>query len=227
MRSRCSAGGRPLGHRERLMDLYKTLHLKPGASPEAVRAAFRRQAGKHHPDRGGSTSKYQEIQLAYEVLSDPARRAHYDATGEILKQVVDTKIGEIAQVIGPVLAQVMMQAVQQRMDLKHADIIKTLGEQLNGQLREMENKKAQVVKARAVIEQAKTRFSDEENLLSGICDAHIREIDGQVKTGDKQYALIEDAIQYLKKCKYSHEPMMVMRMFGGWTANQTATVSSS
>lgn len=33
---------------------------------------------QHHPDRGGDQNRFQEIQQAYEVLADPARRAQYD-----------------------------------------------------------------------------------------------------------------------------------------------------
>jgi curved DNA-binding protein len=35
-------------------------------------------AAKHHPDKGGDTAKFQEIQQAYEILSDPGKRHAYD-----------------------------------------------------------------------------------------------------------------------------------------------------
>ena len=40
-------------------------------------------AQQHHPDKGGDESTFKRIKLAYEVLSDPSRRAEYDATGKI------------------------------------------------------------------------------------------------------------------------------------------------
>ena len=37
---------------------------------------------KYHPDRGGDAKKFQEINEAYEILSDPNRKAQYDMGGQ-------------------------------------------------------------------------------------------------------------------------------------------------
>lgn len=59
--------------------LYDTLRLPRGASAEEIRAAWRRLAREHHPDRAGADGEAMaRINQAYEVLSDPARRARYD-----------------------------------------------------------------------------------------------------------------------------------------------------
>lgn len=50
------------------MDYYKVLGLTPGASNEEVKKAYRKLASKHHPDKGGDTAKFQEIQGAYEAI---------------------------------------------------------------------------------------------------------------------------------------------------------------
>ena len=60
---------------------YETLGIKPDASPEEVRSAYRKLVLKYHPDRA-SDPKAAEIFLliteAYDTLSDHERRAHYD-----------------------------------------------------------------------------------------------------------------------------------------------------
>lgn len=64
------------------MTHYDTLGLKPDASPEDIKRAFRRAASAAHPDRdGGSTEGMQLVNKAFEVLGDPARRERYDRTG--------------------------------------------------------------------------------------------------------------------------------------------------
>jgi DnaJ-class molecular chaperone len=60
------------------MDHYSTLGVDRNAGPDEIKLAYRRLANQHHPDRGGDKSKFQEVQAAYETLSDPAKRQQYD-----------------------------------------------------------------------------------------------------------------------------------------------------
>ncbi|MBA4181734.1 MAG: hypothetical protein C0506_14185 [Anaerolinea sp.] len=62
-------------------DHYATLEVTPGASAEAVRAAYRRLAKEHHPDRNASAeakARMQALNEAWAVLGDPAKRAEFD-----------------------------------------------------------------------------------------------------------------------------------------------------
>jgi len=60
------------------MDHYSVLGLHKSASEKEIKTAFRRRAGKHHPDQGGDHKEFIKIKEAYEVLSDPQRRQQYD-----------------------------------------------------------------------------------------------------------------------------------------------------
>jgi len=51
------------------MDYYKTLGIGRGASEDDVKRAYRKLASIHHPDKGGDTAKFQEIQAAYEAIT--------------------------------------------------------------------------------------------------------------------------------------------------------------
>ena len=62
-------------------DYYRILEVDPAADPDAIVAAYRRMARAYHPDRNddpGATGKFQEINEAKEVLTDPNRRSLYD-----------------------------------------------------------------------------------------------------------------------------------------------------
>jgi DnaJ-class molecular chaperone len=61
-----------------MSDYYNTLGVDRNASQDDIRKAYRRMASQHHPDRGGDTAKFQDIQAAYETLSDPEKKAQYD-----------------------------------------------------------------------------------------------------------------------------------------------------
>lgn len=66
-------------------DYYAALGLSRDASPEAIKAAFRKLARKYHPDvakdKTNAEAKFKEINEAYEVLSDPEKRKKYDELG--------------------------------------------------------------------------------------------------------------------------------------------------
>ncbi len=67
------------------MDYYELLGLKKGASDAEIKAAYRKQALKWHPDRNKdpeSATKFKEINNAYEVLSDSQKRQMYDQYGK-------------------------------------------------------------------------------------------------------------------------------------------------
>lgn len=57
---------------------YEVLGVPEDASDEQVRHAYRTLAKEAHPDRSGDPARFQVVTEAYEVLSDPVRRATYD-----------------------------------------------------------------------------------------------------------------------------------------------------
>jgi curved DNA-binding protein len=62
-----------------MANAYEILGVPKGASDEEIKRAYRKMAAQHHPDKqGGNTAKFQEIQSAYETLSDPQKRAQHD-----------------------------------------------------------------------------------------------------------------------------------------------------
>ena len=59
-------------------DHYATLGVAQTASQDEIKRAFRKLASQHHPDKGGDTKRFQEIQAAYDTLGDVTKRAQYD-----------------------------------------------------------------------------------------------------------------------------------------------------
>jgi len=59
-------------------DLYSVLGIDRTAAQDEIKRAYRKLAMRHHPDRGGDPEYFQQIQQAYDTLSDPQQRAQYD-----------------------------------------------------------------------------------------------------------------------------------------------------
>ncbi|GMI89638.1 hypothetical protein HRI_002633100 [Hibiscus trionum] len=67
-------------------DYYKILEVDYDATEDAIRSNFIRLALKWHPDKqkddeNSATSRFQEINEAYQVLIDPVKRSEYDKKG--------------------------------------------------------------------------------------------------------------------------------------------------
>lgn len=66
-------------------DYYKVLGIGRGASEDAIKKAYRKQALRFHPDKNkspGAEDKFKEIAEAYDVLSDAKKKDIYDRFGE-------------------------------------------------------------------------------------------------------------------------------------------------
>src|SRR5436190_10579667 len=71
-------------------DYYESLGVARTASDAEIKKAFRKLAREYHPDvakdKKRAEEKFKEINEAYEVLSDPAKRKKYDELGPNWKQ---------------------------------------------------------------------------------------------------------------------------------------------
>ena len=73
---------------ERFIDYYEILQVNPNADPDTIERVFRLLAKRYHPDNKstGDAGRFTQLSEAHSVLSDPEKRANYDAGYESDKQ---------------------------------------------------------------------------------------------------------------------------------------------
>src|SRR6478752_5067133 len=70
---------------------YELLGVSEDASEDEIRMAYKRASSKCHPDKNPgreeeAAKEFQDMKQAYETLSDPDKRAHYDENGDGLSE---------------------------------------------------------------------------------------------------------------------------------------------
>jgi curved DNA-binding protein CbpA len=71
------------------VDYYEVLQISPNADAETIRRVYHVQAQRFHPDNldSGNAETFRRLSEAYEVLSDPEKRASYDRNHRETKHV--------------------------------------------------------------------------------------------------------------------------------------------
>lgn len=87
------------------VDYYEILQISPNADAETVHRIYRVQAQRFHPDNldTGNAEKFRQIAEAYEILSDPERRAAYDREHREVRRREAIGVAEAPQSAPPLM----------------------------------------------------------------------------------------------------------------------------
>lgn len=90
-------------------DPYELLGIDRSADGATAKKAYRKLSISHHPDRGGDPYMFDQIRMAYEILSDDQQRTYYDVGGALLVKNMETAFKEIESQVAQQLAQLDQQ----------------------------------------------------------------------------------------------------------------------
>lgn len=188
-----------------MKDLYKILGVTRNVSLKGIQNAYRKQAKKHHPDRGGDPEKFREVTEAYDVLSDPERRHRYDATGETDKPV-DNREALLATAVARAYSLVLEKLLPSNKDLTKVDLVAEMKQALDTKIQEIEKNLPEVRKVKARLEQVAERLEDEQGLLKGAAQYQAAHVGRQIEAVEKELHDAKLAHDYLRGCKYRFDP---------------------
>jgi curved DNA-binding protein CbpA len=180
-----------------MIDLYKLLGLKRGASKAEVRKAYRRKAKVSHPDKGGSAEAFSALATAHDVLSDERRRERYDTTGEIVAAKPDN--ADVAAI--EIIAQKLGLIIHSEHDVSALGI----GEMIEQAIREdIARRQAGIADHNRAIERAarlrarvKRKADGADNTLARVLDWHERSAKDLIKKSEDAVSSMERALEIL------------------------------
>ncbi len=152
------------------MNLYDKLEIPTNASKKDIEKAYRKKAMKQHPDHGGDREEFKELALAYNILKDPEKREHYDRTG-----TTDRPSSQKDTVLRALIIKAFVTSDRP---------IQFISKQLNGQIKELDQKRSSLNSTKNAIERRLAKFLKKHTneLIQETLEASILDIDNDIKS---------------------------------------------
>lgn len=178
------------------IDHYATLGIERTATADEIKAAWRRKSSAAHPDReGGCVAAQQAVNQAYECLSDPVRRKAYDETG------TDGGGPPIEDEARDMLVQLFLGAIER----STGNWVQEVGQMVSRHAQEVKQQEnnAKAKRARLINGRRKVKVkSGSENLVHGLIDAQLLQVDGQLKGFERAALVNAKAASMLKAYEF-------------------------
>ena len=178
------------------MNHYETLNIKPDATPDEIKSAYRAKANETHPDKGGDAAEFAPVATAYKTLIDPELRLLYDTTGSDKRTPIEVEVQNI-------LMAMFNDALAQDGDFEMLAYIKKKvddgGKQIPVEVKRLKDRQKKLTKKRGKI------TSKGVNLFQQLCDAELRNIDGQLANLDHQSVVHKAVVKAIREYKEDWE----------------------
>jgi hypothetical protein len=203
-------------------DLYELLGVERDAKPSIIKAAYRRLAAVHHPDKGGDQEMFVAVTTAYNVLMDPKLREMYDLTGstggENPVAVQHRVIESLAHMFELVLSR-------NKDVIEETDIIEQM-EFETGRVKEVNlQRRAEIMLAlksfNRVVGRIK-RKGEEKNVFAEIAEKRIKELSDELEHVGKILSDIERMLEIMADHESVVDMIRTVQMGAYFGDNRTA-----
>ncbi len=185
------------------MDLYADLGVPRCAPAVEITRAYRKKAKTAHPDHGGDSEAFGKIARAKLVLSDPARRAKYDQTGEV-DETSDHSAQQVLDLIAKAFEGALQMLVKSGQEPAAFDMLAHMKLDIGAQIGQARANRGQGEGLLRQVEKVTGRFAikGQPNQIEAIVAGRIADLRRRLALSDAQIALFETAIETLKAYSY-------------------------
>lgn len=210
------------------MNPYEILGVGRTAAAAEIKAAYRRLSKTAHPDVGGDRNAFERLRAAFDILSDPDARAHFDATGEARTKTADNAQAVAMTVLAAAFDAVVGEIVRNSTDYKQVDIVDALRRHIQGGIDRRGQERQSVERNRPYWLEMRERFTTEDgkpNLLAAVVNAKIAQIDQIGRNHDRADSAAVAALAILADHEYRVDQVDSYSFWSGHTG--TAGSSST
>lgn len=210
------------------MTLYETLGVAKDATADAIKAAFHAAAKRTHPDVGGDIEDFQEVNLAYEVLSDPDMRAKYDNGEPINAGHINDERRKALAVIESLLADAIGEIIKSQGEPVYADIVATMRRIINERMQKLDEAVADAIQKIERLKGLAGRFivpEGKDNVVAHMVEYRIRGIYRQIDDAEAQRANHKLALEILADVSFRFDKPQVLQVFNTGLGAGVHTVS--
>lgn len=205
-------------------DLYQILGILKTATPVEIKKAYRKRSQQCHPDKtNGDESEFERVKLAYDILSNPEKRAHYDATGNYQEQQATNENKEVNQILAQGFAQILQ--TQPMNAFAEIDLIELLKQLLQGYINKIEdalNKIKSEIEAFEIVAKRLQRQKG-RGVLNGLVTQRIEALTKNLNNHEQILAFHKQALELAGEYNYQTDPQSVQFFVLGGGATTSTT----
>lgn len=190
--------------------LYEVLGIATTADAAEIKSAYRSKAQQNHPDKGGDKEAFQLIQEAYEVLSDPDRRARYDSDGTYRHEARPTEEQKVNAAAQNGIMQVLTQIIDGIEQVEYSDLFEVVTKEV-AKLRDgIEGERDGLTKRLDKHEKAVSRIKAKDghdNVAALLMQAVITSIKGEIEKAEFAVKVGNRMIELIGQHTYEKDDM--------------------
>lgn len=192
-------------------NLYDILGVSKDANLKEIKKAYKKKAVETHPDKGGNEELFKNVQEAYAILSDPAKRNMYDMTGQVQNFSFEDRCRKFfSEFVIPNFVEIERTSFER---VNAIDLIKAMITDKTAALKsEIEKFKDAKEKLEIFLKRKRKKNTESDDTLKMYFEPHIKQYEVQIFMYEDELEFVEavenmiDGYEYIfEKVNFNHQ----------------------